>query len=220
MPSRHAKKPLQIVYSESLNVSSMDDLLAILQQPASQFALANPGKSVQITQPSLCPVCFNLDPLKVPHQRNRARSWAKSEFKIPEETPMVCFQIDKGTDLVGSSQGGCFTCNMLATALSGIVRNWEEKTTFLQVFLASGLPLVLRFVNGSTASLRRIGPAEARSYGAVLPEGKKLAFDIVMKKKDEELGSEMAEIEIYRPSVAQEEPTAGGECVKFIRRNS
>jgi hypothetical protein len=211
---RTKKQPLQIAFSESLNVSSMDDLLTILQQPASHFAQAHPGKFVQFTPPELCPVCFNLDPFQVPPEHNRDRrdrSWAKFEFKVPDDTPVVQIQIDKGADLVESSQGGCLTCNMVATALSGVAPGWEEKAAFIEVFLAPGLPLVVRLVVGATVSMT-VGPEEARTYGVVLSEGQALTFDIVVRRKDEEWGTDEVEVEVYRPSVVQGEATVGGEC--------
>ncbi|KAK4119965.1 hypothetical protein N657DRAFT_636853 [Parathielavia appendiculata] len=104
---RTKKQSLQIVVCDTLNVSSMDSLFAILQQPASTFVQVNPGKFVQFTPASLCPVCLNLDPFQVPPQHNRERRdrpWARFEFKVPHDTPVVHFQIDKGTGLVESSQ--------------------------------------------------------------------------------------------------------------------
>lgn len=193
----------------------MDHLLAILQQPASEFAQAHPGGFVQFTPPSLCAVCFNLDPFKVPPEHNRERkdrSWARFEFKVTDETPVVRIQIDNGTDLVESAQGGCLTCNMVATALSGIAPGWEEKKGFINVFLAPGLPLVVRFEIGATNSVS-IGPEEAlAAYGIVLPEGQCLQFEIVARVDDEEWKTNSVEVEIYRPSVAHEGATVGGEC--------
>jgi hypothetical protein len=192
----------------------MDDLLTILQQPASHFTQAHPGKFVQFTPPELCPVCFNLDPFQVPPEHNRDRkdrSWAKFEFKVPDDTPVVQIQIDKGADLVESSQGGCLTCNMVATALSGIAPGWEEKAAFIELFLAPGLPLVVRLVIGATVSMT-VGPEQAQAYGVVLAEGQVLTFDIVVRRKDEEWGTDSVEVEVYRPSVVQGEATVGGEC--------
>jgi hypothetical protein len=191
----------------------LDDLLTILQQPASKFAEANPGKLVGFTPPSLCPVCFNLDPFKVPPEHNlneSERSWARFEFKVPDDAPVVHIRIDEGTDLVQSSQGGCITCNMVATALSGLTPGWEEKTAFIHLFLAPNLPLVVRLEIGATVSTS-MGPEEALRLGMVLPEGRSLVFDIVAKPKS---GRDSVEVEIYRLGAVPEEATVGGECFR------
>ncbi|KAK5653032.1 hypothetical protein OQA88_9318 [Cercophora sp. LCS_1] len=215
---RHATQSLRILCSDSLNVSGMDTLLPVLQQPASKFAEANPGEFVQFMSPSLCPVCFNLDPFRVPPERNlekRGQSWARLEFKIPADAPAVHIRIDKGTDLVESSQGGCLTCNMVATALSGLAPGWEQKKAFIHLFWAPDLPLVVRIEIGATASVS-MGPEEALGLGMVLPEGQSLVFDIIVSTKDEEWGTDSVEVEIYRPSVVQEEATVGGELIKHV----
>ncbi|KLU92415.1 hypothetical protein MAPG_11361 [Magnaporthiopsis poae ATCC 64411] len=216
MVSRRAKTlPVYITYSDSLNVSSMDDLLTILQQPAYKFAQANPGKFVRFTPPSLCSVCFNLDPFKVPAEHNREPSWARSEFKIRDDTPAVHFRIDKGTDVVESSQSGCLTCNMVVTALSGFAPGWEVRPTFIHVFLAPGLPLVVRLEFGSITSLFMWSEDALPAFGLVLPEEQRLKLEFVARRNDEH----PVEIEIYRPSVVQEEATVGDAALWELIRH-
>jgi hypothetical protein len=193
----------------------MNKLHAILQQPVSKFAQANPGGFVRFTPPSLCPVCFNLDAFRVPPEHNREqgeRSWARLEFKVPDETPAVRIRIDKGTNLVESAQQGeCLTCTMVAAALSSIAPGWKEKESFINLFLAPGLTLVVRLELGKTVEMS-IGHEEARAYGFALREGQILRLDIDVKHYDEEWGTNSVEVELYRPSVIQEEATVGGEC--------
>ncbi|KAK4119783.1 HET-domain-containing protein [Parathielavia appendiculata] len=215
------KQTVRVIASKSLQLSSYAELTALLQQPFSKFARGDPRDLIQIRPPALCSVCYNLDPYAAPQDRSGedgTRAWAKAEYAIPPDTPVAKIKISKSAELLESAQHGCLTCAIIATSLSGVSPGWEEGESFMHLFLAPNLPLVVRLQHGSTSSLRT-GKESMVDLGVLLPEGSAMNWDIEITVSEEKKPQAL-EIEIYKRNIAPEQSTVGdlvlGELIRDI----
>jgi hypothetical protein len=200
---------VRIVVSDSLQISSKDQIIALLQQPVPKFIQGDPRSLIQIRPPALCTVCYNLDPNEAPQDDDGGkRAWAQSEFNIPPETPVAKVKISKSEELLESAQRGCLTCLMIATSISGVSPGWEKEESFIHFYLAPNLPMVVKLTFGTTISLE-MGREAMLELGLVLPEGEERHWEIEMGISESK-SAKTLEIEIYRRNLAPEQTTVGG----------
>ncbi|KAH7130128.1 heterokaryon incompatibility protein-domain-containing protein [Dendryphion nanum] len=213
-----------------------NELSRLLQLPASDFE-DDPRDLVKIELP-ICPVCYNFDPFKAPRDGGAGRpSWAKAEFNISDDIPVSKIKIEKAEELRNTANGGCLYCSMVVASLGAVHPDWETENTFIHIYLASGLPVIVRLDFGAT-SVVYLGREAMLELGVDIAEGQQMEFTIRVTDSDKEA----IEIEIFRSAIpndiltagdvalspltqhmgyAEEIPSDSGslECAKFIKEN-
>lgn len=191
------------------------DLSVLLSSPALNTptldALRN---AIQIQPPPLCQVCRNLDASRAPSDRvGQSKSWIRWEYNIPQGTPVGKVTVSKPDTLLASAQRGCHFCHMVRCALDVADPSWHAKESFIYLFLAWGLPVVVRLHFGTTMAQDLSRDEATSALGMVVPEGQtiNLSLDIV-----EEYPSPPIEVEIYRPLLNASQMTAGGTSTNLI----
>ncbi|KIX00097.1 uncharacterized protein Z518_10234 [Rhinocladiella mackenziei CBS 650.93] len=116
-------------------------------------------------------------------------SWAQKEYNIPPQTAAGEIEVKEAKDIVQTAQTGCIYCTILCIVLNQMYPGWEVES-FLRIFVASGLPVVVRLLFGKTVTVERY-----ETPGYVLPAGQ--IMDLSMDLTDPE--KPPVEIEIYRP---------------------
>ncbi len=181
----------------------------MLSAPASSTNIEELRNLIQISQPALCPVCCNFDPYKAPRDGEsdeRQPSWARTEYKIPAGTPVGKITIEKSEELVAAAQNGCLYCCMVRIALGAVHEGWETEKSFIDIYLAPNLPVVVRLTFGGTSTVT-LGREAMLELGIDLPEGQNMNFTITIEDTDKP----PIYVEIYRPTVDSEATTAGGK---------
>lgn len=99
----------------------------------------------------VCQICHHLNPDFVQYNPNDTvkGSWAMREFQKASDIRSCSFDISNTKYLVDRAKLGCRYCGLLCTALTGILPDWESKDSFIDVYLAWGLPIVLEFQYGT-----------------------------------------------------------------------
>ena len=98
----------------------------------------------------LCRVCGNFDPKFSQDGESHQTGWAKIEYNIPDETPATERMVEKSEILLEAAGNGCPYCVMVKLALGALHPGWETDSTFIHIFLAAGLPVVVRLQFGYT----------------------------------------------------------------------
>ncbi|KAH7304120.1 hypothetical protein BKA65DRAFT_521479 [Rhexocercosporidium sp. MPI-PUGE-AT-0058] len=123
---------------------------------------------LKIQLPPICPVCYNFDPCQAPPDSD-SDSWATKEYSILAGAPVARVVIGKAEDLVKSAKGGCFYCSMVRGALHAASPGWETEKAFVTIFLASGLPVVVRLNFGATTT-SPLGKEMMQALGLAMPD--------------------------------------------------
>jgi hypothetical protein len=99
----------------------------------------------------VCQVCHHLNPdfVQCNKYNKFSGSWAMREFKDAGKIRSCSFDIPNSKDLVGSAGKGCRYCGLVCTALTKMFPGWESKESFMDVYLAWGLPIILKFNYGT-----------------------------------------------------------------------
>jgi hypothetical protein len=187
--------------------------MAFFPVPAGQLnilssapTLDDPKTVLGVRKPALCGVCCNLDPRQAPREPDPTTSWATEEFNIPPETPSGKITIQKSEHLLESAKLGCFYCSVVQNVLGQFHPGWEKEESFIYIYVALGLPVVVRLQFGqlATSTLEREGISE---MGIVLPEGETMAqsMEIIFADKG------VLEVEIYRPRLTPDQMSRGGK---------
>lgn len=166
--------------------------------------LDDPKAVLGVHKPALCGVCCNLDPRQTPP--DPTTSWATKEFNIPPEAPSGKITIQKSEHLLESAKLGCFYCGVVQAVLGKFHPGWEKEESFISIFVALGLPVVVRLQFGqlATSTLER---EDMNKLGMVLPEGETMAFSMEMTFPDKGV----LEVEIYRPRLTLDQMSRGGK---------
>ncbi|KAK4039160.1 heterokaryon incompatibility protein-domain-containing protein [Parachaetomium inaequale] len=198
--------------------------MATFEQPVSAFSQGDPRSLFRVRSSGLCAVCYNLDPYQAPpdlhwNQDRDKAAWAQYEYKLAPGTPVAKIEISDAAELRASAERGCVFCSMVATALGGAVPGWEKEESYLYLFLAPGLPLVVRLHFGRMSS-RAAGPEDMLALGVVVPEGKKVSWVVETQRPSDDESRQTQEFEIYRRSVDREKTTVGdliqGELIRHL----
>jgi len=191
----------------------LDQVKPLLAQPASK-STEDIRNLIQFLPTSLCPVCCNLDPSKAPSESSNPHgtSWAEVEYKIPHGTPIGKIEIEKSEELLQAAKGGCIYCNVVALALGAIQPGWETGPSFIHIFLATGLPVVVRLQSGATTKVS-LGREEALSLGVELSEGQ--TFNLMFTLQNDP--KPPIEVEIYRSVIPEDLLTVGGTLFSLSR---
>ena len=187
----------------------MGELSTILSAPASSTNVESLRNLIQISPPPLCPVCCNFDPYKAPpdgDSNEHQPSWARTEYKIPAGTPVGKITVEKSEELVAAAQNGCLYCCMVRIALGAVHAGWETEKSFIDIYLAPNLPVVVRLTFGSTSTMT-LGREAMLGLGIDLPEGQNMNFIVTIEDPEKP----PIYVEIYRPIMDSEETTAGGK---------
>jgi len=194
--------------------SPLDEIGRQLTQPASSSTESTRYR-IAIELLPLCPVCYNLNPYRAPPDGSWSRTpWAKQEYNIPDETPVGKVKIEKSEQLLEAAKG-CVYCAMVAQALTLVHPGWETDKSFIHIFLAAGLPVVVRLEFGTTSTLTDLGKAPWLAAGIVLPEGEDMNFMISVHDPSKP----PIEVEIYRPVIPDNNQLIVGGTSFSSKRN-
>jgi len=193
--------------------SSLEGLRVVMASPASSMPAEEARNLIQIEQQGFCPVCCNLDPYQAPPDTDRY-SYPRTEYNIPAGTPVGKITIENSEHLLESLRRGCLYCGMVRTSLSGVHPGWEAEKSFIHLYLAPGLPVIVHLQFGATGSVA-MGREEAmRELGVDLPEGQRMNLTYTLS----EASKPPIDIEIYRPVLGLDETTVGGMWSNEPRR--
>ncbi|WAO82883.1 HET domain-containing protein [Fusarium falciforme] len=201
----------------SLRVTSsvapnLQELMKLMASPASSMSAEEARNMVELQSPGPCPICCNLDPYRAPPDVDTSethRSWARAEYNIPAETPVSKITVEKSEDLVESSQRGCLYCTMIRTALGTANPTWETEKSYMYIYLASGLPVIVHLAFGGTSTVRMGREEMLNSFGVELPEGQAMNFIITV----DDFSKPPIDVEIYRSVLNSSETTVGDVVV-------
>ncbi|KAI8724347.1 HET domain-containing protein [Fusarium sp. LHS14.1] len=204
----------------SLRVTSsvapnLQELMKIMASPASSMSAEEARSMVQLQSPGPCQICYNLDPYRAPPEVANGethRSWARTEYNIPAETPVSKITVEKSEDLVESAQRGCLYCTMIRAALGTANPTWETEKSYIYIYLASGLPVIVHLAFGVTSTVRMDREATLRSFGVDLPEGQTMNFVITV----DDFSKPPIDVEIYRSVLNPSETTIGAPLVEHM----
>lgn len=149
--------------------------------------------TIQVKLASNCSTCFSLDARKAPPDREH--NWARREYNFAVGIPSRKLSI-KHTQLLASSASGCIYCILVCTSLSAIRPGWENKNSFIELFLALGFPVVVRWINGSTFTMN---PVRDESLGGYIRHSMELRLAETPGIIEPDV-----ELEIFRPEAPQE----------------
>jgi hypothetical protein len=140
-----------------------------------------------------CSNCYSLDARKIPPDAVE-NDWLTREYNVAAGTPSRKFSI-KHTQLLASSASGCVYCILICKSLSEIRPGWETEESFFEVFVSPNLPVVVRWINGTTITTT---PEWEESVGGYIQHEIQLRF-----AKPSGYIEPHIEFEIYRPELPQ-----------------
>ncbi|SPO07344.1 uncharacterized protein DNG_10038 [Cephalotrichum gorgonifer] len=193
--------------------SNVEELVALMKQPASKFTHGDPRDLIRIRPRPLCNICYNLDANEAP---SNSSAWAQHEYLIPPGFPAAHIKITVAEQLLKAARLGCVTCAMVAAALGTFVPGWEKEETLVHIFTAPDLPVVVRLLYGSLSTITTSqSPSE---FGWAWPEGAGMEFEIQVTVQDPT--KQPIEFEVYRCQTPLDQLTVGdlvtGEQIKHI----
>ena len=183
--------------------SNLEELAALMRQPASKFTQGDPRDLIRIRRRPVCNVCYNLDANEAP---SNSSAWAQQEYLIPTGTPAAHIKVPVAAELLEAAQRGCVTCTMVAAALGAFAPGWEKEMTLVHIFMAANLPVVVQLLYGSLSTTTT--SESPRNYGWGWPEGAGVAWDIQVTVQDGK--KRPVEFEIYRCHTPLDQTTVGG----------
>ncbi|KAH8892775.1 HET-domain-containing protein [Thozetella sp. PMI_491] len=186
----------------------IEELTELLATPFSRLNLEDAMRVGKAERPALCRICYNLDPYQAPQDNDFGEeqpSWVRSEYKVPPGTRAAEVEIPKAAELIESSQTGCLYCLIVRSALDAIHEDWKKEDGFIRLFLAPGLPVVVRIQSGAMSIGLPLGRESMRGFGLELQEGENMQFRVMVTS----VSSSPIDIEIYRPRIEPQEITVG-----------
>lgn len=196
-------------------VAPIEQLLGILASPASHSGFDG-RELVQVQPPAeACSVCWNLNPSLASQNLSNSReesSWAETEYKLSTQVPASKVKIENSNDLLARADQGCFYCRLVQLALTTADPTWQNEKTYIDIFLASNLPVVIRLYYGAMTKVA-MGREEALGLNYDIPEGQILNFTIEMLHPTKK----PIDIEIYRPKIPEKELTVGGTTFPILQ---
>jgi hypothetical protein len=183
--------------------SNVEELVALMRQPASKFTHGDPRDLIRIRPRPLCNVCYNLDANEAP---SNSSEWAQHEYLIPPGLPAAHIKVAVAEQLLEAARRGCVTCAMVAAALGAFVPGWEKEKMLVHIFIAPNLPVVVQLLYGTLSTITTSeSPSE---FGWAWPEGAGVNWDIQVTVRDST--KEPVEFEIYRCQTPLDQSTVGG----------
>jgi len=127
------------------------------------------------------------------------------------------FTISRAKEILGRAHGGCVFCNAIAEALTALYPRWRKGKGYLDVFLASGLPIVVRWTAGITKVLSGVGEcgtdlvltATTIDTAPLQRSANNLGRPRTSERKPEDIVNPSFELELYRPRIPLEHLTLG-----------
>lgn len=154
---------------------------------------------VQVSFTSNCSTCCYLNVGNTPTD-GRDNDWARREYKVAAGMPGRKLSI-KHTQLLASSASGCIFCFVVCKSLSAIRPGWETEKSFIELFLAPSLPVVVRWINGGTSTMKPLWEETLGDY---------VEYEIKVKvAKTSDYIEPDIEFEIYRPELPQQLNSTG-----------
>ncbi|KFZ15930.1 hypothetical protein V502_05322 [Pseudogymnoascus sp. VKM F-4520 (FW-2644)] len=200
--------------SGSMRISAtvpFDQLRELLTSPATTVSVSKAQDLMQIQPPSkVCTVCLNFDPCLASKKGNtdQHKPWAETEYRIPSGTPVGKITIEKSKYLLDAVKGGCFYCSMVQSSLGAVCPEWETEGSYIHIFLAPNLPVVVRLEFGVISSLPIDREAAAALFRVELPQDRDLNF-VITVGSDSDASKSAIDVEIYRPRLAPDQSTVG-----------
>lgn len=168
--------------------------------------IRDPRELATVKMLELCPLCYNMDPCQALSANSSHRSsWAEEEYQVPDGTPAAKVTIKESKKLLQSARKDCIYCAMIVNALEAVHSGWEAENTFVQIYLAADVPVIVRLSFGSITRIP-IDPDRAYGLGWYLPEG----YNATMTAQFMAHGKEAVDVEIYRPVIPADQRTIGG----------
>ncbi|KAK4038553.1 heterokaryon incompatibility protein-domain-containing protein [Parachaetomium inaequale] len=203
-------RPEALVRTNTSVPLRVEQLAAIMASPASSMPAEAAQNLVRINQTVVCPVCRNLDPHQIVLDNGASvsrQSWADREYNMAAGVPAGRITVENSKTLLDSAQRGCLYCIAVQSALGAVHPGWEtEPHSFLHIFLARGLPVVVRLKFGSTFNRAMGGPGTIRDLGLELPEGELMGFNIEVSTTPDKPA---IDVEIFRPVTDPDQATVG-----------
>ncbi|KAM5352903.1 hypothetical protein ACJ41O_005625 [Fusarium nematophilum] len=187
----------------------LEQIKPILGLPASRSPVPNIRDLIQIAPGETCPVCHNLDPDKSPVDRDISesrQSWAQGEYNIPTGTRVAKIEVQDTKELIEAAKQGCLYCTAVRLALSHVQPDWEDERSFMHIFLASGLPVIVRLAFGSTLTATTLGRKEMLELAVDMPEEEEMTITATLTKDGSKPN---VDVEIYRPTLGFDDLTVG-----------
>lgn len=164
----------------------------VLLSPTTEVTIFDEARERRAAAAGLCPVCYNLNPILAP---KATTSWAAREYKIPATTPVGEITISDREYLIQAAEDGCFHCSMIKIALATADSEWASKPSIIHIYLALGLPVVVRLQVGYMVAESLDRDSALQKTGYKIPEGSdRLNVSLALYNP----GHELIELEIYR----------------------
>lgn len=144
-----------------------------------------------------CSNCLDFDPTRASQATDglTEESWARKEYNIDPRTPSGVIKVKDAHSILQTAQLGCIHCSILSLVLVQIQPDWQEEDCFLTIYVAQGLPVVVRLLFGKTG-VQRYDNGFQLQPGRVLD----LTFDLVDPSKSG------VEFEIFHPPISKALP--------------
>lgn len=199
-----------------------EQLRELLASPAITSSVVKAQDLINIAPPEkVCTVCLNFDPFLAftKSSADQHKLWADKEYKISSGNPFGKITVEKSKYLLDATTGGCLYCTMVQSALGAVSPGWETEGSYIHIFLALGLPVVVRLEFGTISSLPIEREAADGLFQIELPQGFDLDFVITVGSgSDASKASKPAiDVEIYRPRLAPDQSIVGGTSFNYSR---
>lgn len=174
-----------------------DRTAQIVTAPSAQpeVAATHSPLGVVTLSKSGCLVCRDLDPLRGSKATDGLTedSWATKEYDINPTTSAGVIEVKDAKEILISGPSGCIYCMILGTALNAVRPGWDTEDVFLNIYVADGLPVVVRLSFGKIVQVPRTTEQLQRS-GIVLPQGRTMTLTLTVTDPSKPA----VEIELYR----------------------
>lgn len=148
-----AKSPAVLQHPALAQYPPAERVRRLLAQPLSASVMDPRETIVFPEEQMLCPVCCNLDPRRAASDDgNFDQAWARAEYRIPDDAFVAIVELNTPMKLLESARNGCFYCPIVASALGAIHPGWKAEGTVLDIFLASGPPVVVSLQFGTRST--------------------------------------------------------------------
>ncbi|KAJ4311803.1 hypothetical protein N0V84_010257 [Fusarium piperis] len=101
---------------------------------------------------------------------------------------------------------------MIRTALGTANPEWETEKSYMYIYLATGLPVIVHLAFGGSSTVRMGREEMLSSFGVELPEGQAMNFVITV----DDASKPPIDVEIYRSDLSPSETTVGAPLVEHM----
>jgi hypothetical protein len=136
----------------------------------------------------VCSVCRNLNP----EWATNNREWARHEFNVGDNVHAGVAKIDSAGTLLDAAQGGCLRCSVLWQVLEDVAPGWADEQVFLHVYIATGMPVVVKLSFGAQRTVTLAGGLPSQPGRPA-----EISWNVLDGNEDGSL-KEPIEVEIYR----------------------